>query len=397
MSVYENIRMAIASLRAHKLRSILTMLGIIIGVASVIAVVAIGQAGEAMLKSQIVGETNTTELLYVPAEEELMANPNGWMEDPFTEEDIKLIEEIPEVKRVVASSSESSMVRHREESMDAFVNGITQAYLEMNQLDIGEGRGLLGADFLGGSRTAIISSSLKEELFGTKDVLGEVIYIASQPVEIVGVLPKETGFLAFDSNEIYLPWKTWQNVFMKSKYSQVTIEAETPEELQIAGTKAADLLNRIHEKDKAYQVLNLEELSDGIGQISNIMTIVIGSIAGISLLIGGIGVMNIMLVSVTERTREIGIRMSLGATPGQILFQFLVESVTLTLIGGAIGVAIGIVTAGIVAYTAGWPSLISWQVILGGLLFSMVIGVIFGILPANKAAKLDPIESLRYE
>ncbi|MFD1706971.1 ABC transporter permease [Siminovitchia sediminis] len=397
MSVYENIKMALTSLRAHKLRSILTMLGIIIGVASVIAVVAIGQAGEAMLKSQIVGETNTTELLYVPPEEELMSNSGGWMEDPFTVEDIQLIEEIPEVKRVVASSSESSMVRYREESVDALVNGISQAYFEINHLGIGEGRSLMAEDFLGGSRKAMISSSLKKELFGEKEVLGEVLYIASQPVEIIGVLSKETVFLALDSNEIYIPWKTWQNIYMKSEYSQVTIEAETPEELQIAGTKAAELLNRIHDKDQAYQVLNLEELTDGIGQITNIMTIVIGSIAGISLLIGGIGVMNIMLVSVTERTREIGIRMSLGATPGQILFQFLVESVTLTLIGGAIGIGIGIASASVVAYIAGWPALISWQVILGGLLFSMVIGVIFGILPANKAARLDPIESLRYE
>ncbi|MFS0646416.1 ABC transporter permease [Siminovitchia sp. 179-K 8D1 HS] len=397
MNVFENVKMAITSLRAHKLRSILTMLGIIIGVAAVIAVVAIGQAGEAMLKSQVVGETNTTELLYVPPEEEMMGNSSEWMEDPFTVEDIQLIEEIPEVKTVVASSSESGMVRYKEETADAFVTGVTQPYLDMNQLAVAEGRSLLTADFLGGSRTVLISNSLKEELFGKKDVLGEVVYISSQPVEIVGVLKKETGFLAFDSHELYLPWKTWQNIFMKSKYSQVTIEAETPEELQIAGTKAADMLNQIHDKDGAYQVLNLEEISDGIGQISKIMTIIIGSIAGISLLIGGIGVMNIMLVSVTERTREIGIRMSIGATPGQILFQFLIESVTLTLIGGTIGIVIGTGAAAVVSSLAGWPALISWQVVFGGMVFSMLIGIVFGILPANKAARLDPIESLRYE
>lgn len=397
MNVFENFKMAITSLRAHKLRSILTMLGIIIGVAAVIAVVAIGQAGEAMLKSQVVGETNTTELLYVPPEEEMMGNSSEWLEDPFTVEDIKLIEEIPEVKTVVASSSESGMVHYKEETADAFVTGVTQPYLDMNQLAVAEGRSLLTADFLGGSRTVLISNSLKEELFGKKDVLGEVVYISSQPVEIVGVLKKETGFLAFDSHELYLPWKTWQNIFMKSKYSQVTIEAETPEELQIAGTKAADMLNKIHDKDGAYQVLNLEEISDGIGQISKIMTIIIGSIAGISLLIGGIGVMNIMLVSVTERTREIGIRMSIGATPGQILFQFLIESVTLTLIGGTIGIVIGTGAAAVVSSLAGWPALISWQVVFGGLVFSMLIGIVFGILPANKAARLDPIESLRYE
>ena len=153
----------------------------------------------------------------------------------------------------------------------------------------------------------------------------------------------------------------------------------------------------MHNTDEAYQVLNMEEIAAGIGQITNIMTIIISSIAGISLLVGGIGVMNIMLVSVTERTREIGVRMALGATRGQILFQFLIESVTLTLIGGGIGILFGWGAATIVSSFAGWPALISWPVIAGGVLFSMIIGVVFGILPANKASRLDPIEALRYE
>lgn len=175
------------------------------------------------------------------------------------------------------------------------------------------------------------------------------------------------------------------------------LQAENADDLQVAGEKAADLLNRMHDTDEAYQVMNMEEIAAGIGQITTIMTIIIGSIAGVSLLVGGIGVMNIMLVSVTERTREIGIRMSVGATRGQILFQFLVESVTLTLIGGLIGMLLGGGAASLVSYFAGWPPLISLPVIIGGVLFSMIIGVVFGILPANKASRLDPIESLRYE
>lgn len=397
MNVIENIKMALSSLRAHKMRSILTMLGIIIGVGSVIAVVAIGQGGEAMLKSQIVGEGNTIELFYMPSEEELQANPNAWLVNPFTSEDIQALEKIPEVSSVVALSSEFANARYREDVIDASITGINQAYLDVNGLDVEQGRSFLPADLLAGQRVAVVSHSFQEELFDGKSPLGHIIYIFSQPVEVVGVLEEPTGIFSFGANEVYLPWKTWRTIFGKSEYSQVMLQAENADDLQVAGEKAADLLNRMHDTDEAYQVMNMEEIAAGIGQITTIMTIIIGSIAGVSLLVGGIGVMNIMLVSVTERTREIGIRMSVGATRGQILFQFLVESVTLTLIGGLIGMLLGGGAASLVSYFAGWPPLISLPVIIGGVLFSMIIGVVFGILPANKASRLDPIESLRYE
>lgn len=397
MSIIENFKMAFSSLRAHKMRSILTMLGIIIGVGSVIAIVAIGQSGEAMLKSQFIGEENTIELFYMPSDEEIQANPNIWMEDPFTQEDINIIEDIPEVENVVATSSDSTSIRYREENTDGFVTGINQAYLDVHGLNIAEGRNLLAADFLGGSRTAIVSESFQEELFDGADILGQVVYIGSQPVEIVGILESETGFLSFDSNEVYVPLKTWQTIFKTTAFNEVSIQANSPEELQIAGEQATETLNRIHDTDDSYQIMNMEEIADGIGQVTRIMTIIIGSIAGVSLLVGGIGVMNIMLVSVTERTREIGVRMSLGATRGQILLQFLIESVTLTLLGGIVGMALGAGAASLVSYFAGWPALVSIPVIIGGILFSMLIGVVFGILPANKASRLDPIESLRYE
>lgn len=403
MSIFESIKMAFSSLFAHKLRSILTMLGIIIGVGSVIAVVAIGQGGEAVLKSMFSGESNTVELMYMPSDEEVEADPSILYEDAFTQEDINMIEDIPEIEKVVSSSSESTHLRYQEEETESSVMGINQAYIDVHDLEIEYGRNLVAADFLSGSRAAVVNESVKDDLLEdgedaeASELLGMVVYVNSQPVEIVGVLEEEDDFLSMGMNYTYVPMKTWQSIFADTAITEVSIQAKNADELELAGEKAATTLNMYHEKDNAYEVLNMEEIADGIGQITRIMTIIIGSIAGVSLLVGGIGVMNIMLVSVTERTREIGVRMSLGATRGQILFQFLVEAIVLTLVGGLIGMALGSGTALIVSHFAGWDPLISLPVIIGGVLFSMLIGVVFGLLPANKASRLDPIEALRYE
>jgi putative ABC transport system permease protein len=397
MSLIENFRMALSSVMAHKLRSLLTMLGIIIGVASVIVVVAIGQGGEQMLKSQITGAGNTIEVFYQPSEEELKANPNAYMMDPFTQEDIQALKNIPEIKNVVATSSNMYETRYQEETTDTTVFGINAAYPEVNEFHIHKGRTFTEADFLGGRRVGIISHQMSEDFFKDQEPIGEIVWVNGQPIEIIGVLEKATGLFAFGGLEIYLPWNTYRNAFGVNSYNQVTLQAKSADQIQAAGEKAEQILNTMHNTEDSYQVINFEEIAEGIGQVTRIMTLIIGSIAGISLLVGGIGVMNIMLVSVTERTREIGIRKALGATKGQILTQFLIESITLTLIGGIIGILLGAGAATLVSMFADWPSLISWQVVVGGLLFSMFIGVLFGMLPANKAARLDPIQSLRYE
>lgn len=390
--------MAVDSIRVHKLRSILTMLGIIIGVAAVVIIVAIGQGGTAKLTEQFSGVGNTIQLVpkknenqtYYPLDDEVV----------FTSMDVEDIKRIPEVKDVIAVSFETTDIRYKKEKLSgAFAFGINNnSIFEMQDLSFTQGRLFQSGEFLSSSGGIILSHQVAQKLFQGTNPLGKIVMVGSQPIRVIGVLEKPTGLASFmQTTEVYLPSITWRNIFGKQRVDQLMIEVNQVDQMKSAGDQAVKILNRNHGKEDGYEVQNLEEITQGIEQIANIMTIVIGSIGGISLFVGGIGVMNIMLVSVTERTREIGIRKALGATRSNILLQFLVESVTLSVIGGGIGILLAAIVTSILDRFDIWPATISIPVAIGGVLFSMLFGVIFGILPANKAARLNPIDCLRYE
>ncbi|WP_042420761.1 ABC transporter permease [Geomicrobium sp. JCM 19038] len=399
MSFLDSVKMALRSLWSHRLRSMLTMLGIIIGVGSVITVVAIGKGGEAVLTSQFAGGGNNTfEVYYMPPDEELM-DYDAYDDVAYTTEDLRAIQEMPSVNQVIAYAYNSTNVVYHQEAAGAQILAINENYYDLNEFTASSGRLLDNRDVDNGRRVVTLSTGVVEELFAANDeAVGQIVNIEGVPFEVIGVHERENqSFFAFQVDELLLPQSSWPMLYGTDNMDMLNVQANSADDIQIASHAVTNYLNDQSTLSGEYQVLNMEEIEQGISQVTNVTTMIIGGVAGISLLVGGIGVMNIMLVSVTERTREIGLRKSLGATRGNILLQFLIESVTLTTIGGLIGIMLGAGVANTVSLIAGWPFLVSIPVVLLGVGFSMFVGIVFGLLPANKAAKLDPIEALRHE
>ncbi|ADI01015.1 MAG TPA: FtsX-like permease family protein [Syntrophothermus lipocalidus] len=395
MNWMESIRIALEGIWVNKMRSFLTMLGIVIGVAAVILVVAIGQGGRSKLLSEMEQIGSTLFVIYIQS----VSTDTVTDSERINLQDIRVIKErVPAILALAPSSYEYAEVKSRRGSKQVLAVGTTGDFVKVRNLDLARGRFFSEIDNRAVRRVAVIDEKLGENLFGRADPIGKKILLKNTPTLVIGVAKAgESIFMEGQVRNVYIPFSYWQSLFNSSRVDQLEGKAVNKDRVNEAVKQAKNILNRRHHTTDRYSSFTMEEEMAVADRVMGIMTTIIGAIAGISLLVGGVGVMNIMLVSVTERTREVGIRMAVGARRRDILVQFLIEALVLSLIGGTIGMILGIAGSAIVCLMLKLPPEISPLTIALAFVFSAAVGIFFGIYPANKAARLDPIEALRYE
>ncbi|HBC93286.1 MAG TPA: ABC transporter permease [Pelotomaculum sp.] len=393
MNLLESVRVALEGIMVSKLRSFLTTLGIMIGIAAVIAVVAIGQGGRAVLMSEM--EKIGTNIFDVYVDWRSNKQVTG---REFDLSDVAVIKDkVPDVTHLSPINQTMGDARGPKDIKYARITGVSSDYPYIRKLTMKEGHFFTEEDDTGKRRVAVIDEELAGQVFGRVQPLGNKVTLGNTPFLVVGVVAKGESALGFSENpSVYIPIRVWQGMF-NNQIQMLEGSAVSKEKVDGAMGQAVQVLERQHRMPGKYASESMEQQMQTANKVTGILTLIIGAIAGISLFVGGIGVMNIMLVSVTERTREIGIRMALGARRKDILVQFLIEAVVLCLLGGVTGMALGTGGAYLIARLAKWPPLVSWGTALLAFAFSAAIGVVFGILPASKASRLNPIEALRRE
>jgi len=409
MNPVQTLRVALRALLRNKLRSFLTTLGVIIGVAAVIAMVAIGEGAKARVEEAFTS-MGTNLLIILPGTTTRGGAFGGFGSMPtLTWDDLKAIQtEVPAVRTATAVMQASAQVLSEDQNWTTMVIGTTPEFFAVRSWSMAKGSGLAQSDVEGGNKVAVLGQTVVDKLFGPyADPVGQSIRIKNAPFQVIGVLEKKgQSPMGQDYDDtVIVPQTTFQTKIRGGlqKYisGMVLISAVSADATAQAETQITDLLRDRHhlqtDADNDFSIRDLSELASARQAGVSTLTTLLASIAAVSLLVGGIGIMNIMLVSVTERTREIGIRMAVGAKSRHILAQFLVEALTLSVSGGIIGVALGLFGAARLAAAFGWPMLIRLDIVLISVVFSALVGVIFGLYPARKASRLDPIEALRFE
>ena len=400
---------ALRALRRNTMRSALTMLGIIIGVAAVIAVVSIGRGADAAVQEQI-RSLGTNLLMIFPGTITSSGAHAGWGSASTLKvnDALAIGKECPEVAEVSYGKRQVVQVVYGNQNWSTSAEGVSPSFQSVRDWQVAQGRFFNEREAASASRLAVLGQTVVDHLFNPgEDPVGVTIRIKNVPFQVVGVLAAkgQTGFGQDQDDTILMPFPTAERRVLGTQIlgivDHVLVSVGRAEDIPAATTHITQLLHDRHHipsgQDDDFGVRNLNDIAAASRGASEVMTNLLLCVASVSLLVGGIGIMNILLVSVTERTREIGIRMAVGAKPRHILLQFLVEAVTLSMCGGLAGTLLGIAASRAIAYFAAWPTLLSAPAVTGAFLFSGAVGMFFGFYPARIAARLDPIAALRYE
>lgn len=403
------VRTALRALRRNKLRSVLTMLGIIIGVAAVITMVSIGQGADAAVQKQI-QSLGTNLLMVIPGATTSGGVRSGWGGvSTLTTTDAQTIKkECAAISEVTYFRRQVVQVIYGEQNWSTAAQGSTPSFEKVRQWSTSSGSFFTQRDEDTANRVVVLGQTVVDHLFGPgEDPVGAAVRIKDVPFRVVGVLEAkgQTTWGQDQDDVVVMPFSTAERRVLGTQFlgsvDMIFVSAASQPEIDEASKQITALLHERHRiqpgQEDDFTVRSLNDMAKASESANKVMTNLLLSVASISLMVGGIGIMNILLVSVTERTREIGIRMAVGAKSRHILLQFLVEAITLSMVGGLLGTLLGIGAARMVSYLANWPTLLSAPAILGSFLFSGAVGVFFGFYPAHKASRLDPITALRYE